>query len=157
MRIEIASRKNNIDANFETKESGDSDTKPSNPDSDLKESFIVFQNKTNNQFCHIMEYTIRQLTDTTLHYSLAELHSHQNNQDNSCTKDDDDTEHSTINKASHDGDIDETPYPSNTYTYTPEPVYVPTAVLGNTHPASSTNNMDNSPNPSALHKFWKVV
>ena len=54
---------------------GDSDTKPSNPDSDFKESFLDFQNKINSQFSHV-EYTFCQLTDyiIALRDSSAELH-----------------------------------------------------------------------------------
>ena len=124
----------------------DSDTKSTNPDMDLKESFLEFKSSTTTQFCHI-DYSLRRLTDTmtTLHKSFESLSSRQNFPDENNDYEQDPYTSSTIHQDAIDDSNDPTDNPTNHTESAPAPT------------ASATTTTLPLTGPSANHRFWKVV
>ena len=133
----------------------DNETKGSDTEPNLKDSFLVFQNKTEAQFCNI-EYSFHRLGDsiTALHDSLAELRAHQNkSQQNDSTNSD----FSSVGKEDDNTDIDDTNAPTSTYLFVN--IFTPktTGTANNTPTGFTTPFQSGPPIFHVLQNFWKVV
>ena len=126
-----------------------------NTDSNLKESFISFQNKTTAQFSN-MEFNFRQMTDTLtkITATLADLHSRQNDSESHQTPDDDNMDGLSTNKSTDDPTDNHRP--SSPIPFGSTHTYVDTTTPARNNTTFLHHNHGSGPVPN-LHKFWKVV
>lgn len=131
----------------------DNDTKDSNAVSELKETFVGFQNTTTVQIC-TMEYSFCQITDsiTALQNSIEAINSRLNKSNHSVDSNSDIT---TEDKVEDDG-IEDPSTPTITYAYVNTQTPNATCASNTTPTGTPTQSMNVSPNP-AVHKFGKVV
>ena len=102
---------------------GDNDSKDTNLDSTLKESFLNFQKKTNARFAN-MDYNFRQMADTltSITESLARIHSRQDELFHHQMNHDDQINSPSFTKSNHTDVLEDDHHPSNSTPYGSPPI-----------------------------------